>query len=260
MGQFAAVVSVHIGWGTAALLALVGFIAGGVNAVAGGGSLLSFPALLAVGYPAVQANVTNTVALVPGYLGGSLAYREELKPQRRRLIILGSVSFIGGLAGAILLVTSPGSVFRAIVPWLILFSCGLLGVQPLVTKWVQEKTQGGDAPLPVQVVAQIACAVYGGYFGAGLGVMMLAFLGLFLDDSLQKLNALKGLLSLIINLVAAVFFVIFGPVAWLPVLIMAGASLLGGNLGVFVARRLSPVVLRSVVVCVGVAVAVKLLI
>jgi len=245
---------------TALFLAGAGLVAGAVNAIAGGGSLISFPALLAVGYPALQANVTNTVALVPGYLGGTIAYRPELEGQRRRVIFLGAVSAAGGLAGAVLLITSPGSVFRAIVPWLILFSCGLLGAQPWVTAWVKKQTQGEEVAKPVQAVAQLAGAVYGGYFGAGLGVLMLAFLGIFLHDTLQRLNALKGLLSLVINVVAAAVFAIFGPVSWLAVLIMAVASLAGGNLGVLVARRLSPLVLRLLVIAVGVAVAVRLLV
>lgn len=251
---------VHLSLPSVLFLILAGLVAGAVNAIAGGGSLISFPALLAVGYPALQANVTNTVALVPGYLGGSLAYRPELAGQRPRIILLGAVSLLGGLVGAVILVISPGSVFRAIVPWLILFSCGLLAVQPVVTKWVKKQTSGQEAPRAVQAATQFAAAVYGGYFGAGLGVMMLALLGLFLHDSLQRLNALKGLLSLVINIIAAVFFAIFGPVAWLPVLIMAGASLLGGHLGVLAARRLSPPVLRTAVIAIGLAVGIRLLV
>jgi uncharacterized protein len=242
------------------LLVAAGAVAGAVNAIAGGGSLISFPALLSVGYPALTANVTNTVALVPGYLGGSLAYRPELAGQRARVRLLGAVSVAGGLSGAILLVLSPGSLFRAVVPWLILFACALLAVQPLVTRFVLDQSEGNEAPAPVQAGVQFLGSVYGGYFGAGLGVMMLAFLGLFLHDSLQRLNALKGLLSLLINLVAAIFFAVFGPVAWVPVAIMAVASLAGGNGGVYLARRLSPTVLRSVVVVFGVVVAVRLLV
>ena len=237
-----------------------GLAAGAINAIAGGGSLVSFPALLLVGYPAVQANVTNTVALVPGYLGGSLAYRPELKGQRNRVRLLGVVSVLGGLLGAVLLLVSPGSTFRAIVPWLILFSCALLGIQPYVTKFVESHTTGGgEAPPVVQAALQFLAAIYGGYFGAGLSVMTLALLGLLLQDTLQRLNALKGLLSLIINVAAALCFAVFGPVAWLPVAIMAIASLAGGHFGVQLARRLSPQVLRVVVIVFGVAVATKLL-
>lgn len=250
----------HLTYAQLALLAAAGIVAGGVNAIAGGGSLISFPALLGVGYPALVANVTNTVALVPGYFGGSLAYRPELKNQQSNIRFLGAISFAGGLAGSIILVESPASVFRSVVPWLILLSCALLTAQPIVGKWVQSHgKEGTPHPIPL-VVAQFLAAVYGGYFGAGLGVMMLAVLGIFLHDTLQRLNALKGLLSLVINLVSAIFFAIFAPVAWFPVLIMAIASLLGGNLGVVVARRLSNTVLRALVVAFGIVVAVRLLV
>src|SRR5579862_7726385 len=156
--------TVHISPPGAIYLAAAALIAGGVNAIAGGGSLLSFPALLSVGYPALQANVTNTVALVPGYAGGSLAYRPELAGQRNRAIPLAVASLAGGLAGGVLLLVSPGSVFRAIVPWLILFSCLLLAVQPLVTNWVKEQLNSDEAPKSVQMLAQGLAAVYGGYF------------------------------------------------------------------------------------------------
>lgn len=243
-----------------ALLIFAGFVAGAVNAIAGGGSLISFPALLAVGYPALVANVTNTVALVPGYLGGSLAYRPELVGQEKRIRVLGVISLAGGLVGSVLLVTSPASVFRQIVPWLILFSCGLLLLQPTVTRYVRSHQGEGNEYTPPVLAAQFLAAIYGGYFGAGLGVMMLAILGMFLHDTLQRLNALKGLLSLIINLVSAIYFALFGPVAWLPVLIMALASLAGGHFGVYVARRLSNTLLRGLVIAFGVVVAVRLLV
>lgn len=244
-------------------LVLAGIVAGAVNAIAGGGSLISFPALLAAGYPAVTANVTNTVALVPGYLGGSLAYRPELVGQRSRIQSLAAVSLVGGLVGSILLLIGPASLFRAIVPWLILFSCALLLGQPAVARFVrgqEQENRPADQHHWLLFPLQFLGAVYGGYFGAGLGVMMLAVLGMFLQDTLQRLNALKGLLSLVINLISAIFFALFGPVAWLPVLIMAAASLLGGSLGVFVARRLSNTLLRSLVIVFGVIVAVRLLV
>ena len=248
----------HLDAGRIAVLVLAGFVAGAVNAIAGGGSLISFPALLAVGYPALVANVTNTVALVPGYLGGSVAYRPELAGQRGRVRTLGAISLIGGLAGSVLLVTAPASLFRMIVPWLILFSCALLLVQPAVARLVARHQARADHPALV-LSSQFVAAVYGGYFGAGLGVLMLALLGMFLHDTLQRLNALKGLLSLIINLASAAFFAFFAPVAWLPVLLMAVASLLGGHLGVHLARRLSNGFLRVLVILFGVAVAVRLL-
>jgi uncharacterized protein len=249
-----------LGLGEAALLAGAGFLAGGVNAVAGGGSLISFPALLAVGYPSVDANVTNSVAVLPGYLGGSIGYRRELRGQRRRAGALAATSAAGALAGALLLLLGPESVFEAIVPFLILFACGLLAVQPLISRRLAPRSDHDDR-LPVRLhAAQFAAAVYGGYFGAGLGLLLLAVLALFVDDDLQRLNALKGLLSLLIGAVAALYFALFGPVAWAAAGIMALTTLAGGQAGVGVARRLSPGALRAVVIAFGVAVAVVLLV
>lgn len=243
-----------------AVLIVAGLVAGAVNAMAGGGSLISFPALLFVGYSPLVANVTNTVALVPGYLGGSVAYKEELKGQRRNVRDLSIISLAGGLLGAFLLLAGPASLFKAIVPWLILFACALLLLQPLVKRWLQDDEGVAKEHRVILCVTQFLGSIYGGYFGAGLGVLMLAVLGIFLGESLQRLNALKGLLSLVINVISAVFFAIFAPVAWLPVLIMAVASLAGGHLGVMIARRMSNTVLRAFVVVFGVVVAVKLLI
>jgi uncharacterized membrane protein YfcA len=248
---------VDLGPGELALLAGAGLLAGAVNAVAGGGSLISFPALLAVGYPSVPANVTNNVALLPGYVGGTYAYRRELAGQGPRARRLGATSAAGGLGGAVLLnVSSPG-VFEAIVPFLILLSCALLLAQPAAARAVERRGHRGR-PGAVHAATFLA-AVYGGYFGAGLGIMLLAVLGAFLPDDLQRLNALKGLLSLVISAVAVVYFALFGPVAWGAAAIMAVASLAGGQGGVRVARRLSATALRWVVVVFGTAVAIVLL-
>jgi uncharacterized membrane protein YfcA len=243
--------------GTAALLAAAGFGAGSVNAVAGGGSLITFPALLAAGYPSVTANVTNTIAVLPGYVGGSLAYREELRGQGARIRCLAITSALGAAAGATLLLVSPASVFEAVVPWLILAACGLLAAQPRVAAAARD----GRAGSPLVLHAALLCAtVYGGYFGAGLGIMLLAILGVFLDDDLQRLNACKGVLSLLVAVVSAVGFALFGPVAWDAVAIIGVMSLAGGATGVSVARRLPTPVLRGVVIVYGVAVAIVLLV
>jgi uncharacterized protein len=228
-----------------------------VNAVAGGGSLISFPALLAVGYSSISANVTNAVAVLPGYLGGSIGYRRELRGQRRRALALAGTSAAGALAGAILLLVSSEELFRGIVPFLILFSCALLAAQPLLARVMSRPAHERSLRLHGM---DFAAAVYGGYFGAGLGIMLLAVLELCIDDELQRLNALKGLLSLLIGSVAAVYFAFFGPVKWPAALVMAAASLVGGQAGVGLARRLDDRVLRAVVVVFGVAVAVVLLI
>jgi uncharacterized protein len=249
---------VELGAGELALLGAAGLLAGAVNAVAGGGSLISFPALLAVGYPSVPANVTNNVALLPGYVGGTLAYRRELAGQGPRARRLGATSAVGGLGGAVLLNVSPPGVFEAIVPFLILLSCALLIAQPAASRAVERRGHQGR-PALVHAGTLLA-AVYGGYFGAGLGIMLLAVLGAFLPDDLQRLNALKGLLSLVISAVAVVYFALFGPVAWAAAAVMAVTSLAGGQAGVRLARRLSAATLRWVVVVFGVTVAVALLV
>ena len=181
-----------------------------VNAVAGGGSLITFPALLAAGYPSVTANVTNSIAVLPGYVGGSLAYRRELGEQRGRIRALALTCAAGAATGAALLLVSPASVFEAIVPWLILAACALLAVQPRVAAWIARRGQGAPSPLGLHAALFLA-TVYGGYFGAGLGIMLLAILGVFVDDGLQRLNALQGLLSLLVAVVGAAAFAAVRP-------------------------------------------------
>jgi uncharacterized protein len=236
------------------LVAGAALLAGAVNAVAGGGTLLSFPALLLLGFPALTANVTSTIGLLPGYAGGSVAYRAELSVQRERVRWLGPIAVVGAIAGAILLTRTPSTVFAAIVPWLILGACALLLLQPVVTSRVRARRPVREQHRsPVLAVAQFLGGVYGAFFGAGLSVMMLAVLGLFIRDDLQRLNALKGILALIINVVAAIYFAFFGPVSWIAAAVMLPTSALGGFVGVALARRLSPTVLRTLVVAFGVA-------
>jgi len=251
---------VDLGAPEIALLLGAGFLAGAVNAIAGGGSLISFPALLAVGYPSIAANVTNQVALLPGYLGGSVGYRRELSGQGRRTLFLSLTSSVGALIGAVLVVLSPEELFERIVPFLILFSCVLLAVQPAISRRVRPAGGEGSERGSVSLHAmQFAASIYGGYFGAGLGIMLLAVLALTLDEGLQRLNALKGLLSLVIGAVSVVYFAFFGPVAWIAAAVMAAASYGGGQVGVGLARRLSARLLRALVLVFGVGVAVWLL-
>ena len=245
----------------ALLLAAAGFAAGAVNAVAGGGSLISFPALLGAGYGSVTANVTNAVAVLPGYLGGSLAYRRELEGQRRRVVALSATTAVGAVLGGWILIVSPASVFEAIVPFLILASCALLAAQPALSRVIRPAARGEDEHRSLRLHAgAFLAAIYGGYFGAGLGILLLAVLGVTLHDSLQRLNALKGLLSFAIGLAAVAYFAIFGPIAWGPAALMAVASLAGGQAGVAIARRLRPGPLRALIVAFGVAVAIWLLV
>jgi uncharacterized membrane protein YfcA len=239
-------------------LAGAAFAAGAINAVAGGGSLISFPALIAAGYPAKTANVTNTVALWPGYASGSFGYRHELRRQRSRLLALALPSIGGALVGSIILVATPAAAFEAIVPFLILFAVALLAFQePLAAFALSHRlSASGASRVPFALhIATFMNAVYGAYFGAGLGIITLAFLTILLPDDIQHSNALKGMLSLIINAVAVVYFAAFGPVAWLPAVVMAGGAVAGGYLGVGVARRLGRVWLRYAVIAYGLVVA-----
>jgi uncharacterized membrane protein YfcA len=244
-------------------LAAAGFVAGAINAVAGGGSLISFPALLAAGYAAKPANVTNTVAIWPGTLGGSYAYRAELGRQRLRILVLLGPAVAGALAGSALLLSTSSDTFDAIVPFLIMIGVLLILFQDRIGKLTSGRhfvSQGADhIPISLMVVVFLG-AVYGGYFGAGLGIILLGSLSIMLPDDLQHSNALKGILASVVNGVAVVYFVAFGPVRWGPAALMAGAALMGGYLGVGLARRLGQVWLRRAVVVYGTIAAIVLLV
>lgn len=235
--------------GEAGLLAAAAVGAGIVNAIAGGGTLLTFPALLAVGVGPVPANATNTLALWPGQLSGAIAYRGHLGEERRRAITLAIPSILGGAGGAALVLALPARSFEAAVPWLILFACALLALQDLV-KRALAKVRGADHPAAIWT-AQFAISVYGGYFGAGMGILMLAAMGILLASSLQHANALKVLFSFLVNGVAAICFLLFGPVHFPAALIMATGAALGGWIGARLAQRLPPAGMRWVAIGVG---------
>lgn len=237
-----------------ALVAGAALAAGAVNAIAGGGSLLTFPALVAAGLPTVTASVTNTVALCPGYLGATWAQRRELAGQGPRLGTLVPLSAVGGLAGGLLLLHTSESLFRSVVPFLILFAAVLLALQDVIRKRLFGHARHARS-LAVAVVPVGLAAVYGGYFGAGVGVIMLGFLGIALDDNLIRLNALKQALSLACNIAAAVFFLTSGRIDWTVTAIMAGAALLGGLLGGALVSRIPANVLRWVIVTFAVGLA-----
>jgi uncharacterized membrane protein YfcA len=247
---------------TLILLALAAGVAGGVNAVAGGGTLITFPALIAAGYAPKIANVTNTVAIWPGTIGGSLAYRGEIAERRRRALSLLPASILGAASGAaLLLLTRPGD-FARVVPWLIYFACVLLAFQGRLARVAVARGMHAAADEPVPPVLHIAIffvAIYGGYFGAGIGILMLAFLGIVAPDTLHHSNALKGLMALVINFVALVAFALFSSVAWGPAAVMAVAATTGGYLGVRLARRINPTLLRTLIVGYGLVVATVLL-
>ena len=229
-------------------------VAGAVNAIAGGGSLISFPALVAAGLPPVVASVTNTVAMCPGYLGATLSQRADLVGQGRRAALVLPVGALGGVAGALLLLHTGDAAFAAVVPWLILAASLLLAIQPRLRAWLAGRSAAPRTAALATIPVGLA-AVYGGYFGAGMGVMVLAALAIVLDDSLTRLNALKQTVSLAVNVAAAIVFVCSGRVDWPLAAVMLACSLAGGWIGGRVAARISPTVLRWVVVTVGIGVA-----
>jgi uncharacterized membrane protein YfcA len=240
------------------LVLAAGTLAGAINAVAGGGTLISFPALLSVGISPVTANITSSVGLLSGYAGGSVAYRQELEGQRERAKGLLIAAVVGGLVGAVLLLLTPGERFRDVVPFLILLSSALLAVQPRLAGWL--KGHGSDRPAwQVQVPVGLA-AVYGSYFGGALGVILLAVLGLLVADELQRLNALKGVLSLVINLAGVAVFLFTGHVDWLAAGLLAVGAYLGATVGVKAARKLPGQTVRAFVVVAGLVVGVTLLV
>jgi uncharacterized membrane protein YfcA len=242
------------------VLAVAGFVAGLINAVAGGGSLVSFPALLLTGMPAVAANATNTLAVWPGSVSSTWAYRGFIVEERRRATALAIPSLVGGLLGSIVLLHTPEKAFRAIVPWLILFACGLLLAQARVARLVASRRGAAETHVPWGLwVTQFLISVYGGYFGAGIGILMLAAMGIFLPDAVQRANGLKVLFAGLINGISAVYFLAVGA-AWLPqAALMAVCALAGGWVGAHVAQRLPARVFRAVVVVYGVVIALKLL-
>ena len=267
----------------AVLLLLAGLAAGTINTVVGSGSLITFPTLLAFGYPPLLANVTNNVGLVPGAVSGVYGYRAELSGQRHRLTVLGTASLCGGLTGAILLLVLPATAFKAIVPVLIVIALVMVVIQPKLGEWVAarqaRRDNGGDDGAgskpasfggkdlnngsgtvgPVLWVLVALTGVYGGYFGAAQGVLLIGLLGIAFTDGLQRVNAAKNVLAGLVNGIAAVVFIAVSHVAWGAAALIAVGSVLGGQVGARVGRRLPPWGLRLVIVCVGIAALVKLL-
>ena len=239
-------------------VALAAMAAGAINALAGGGTLITFPTLTFLGIPAVAANVTNTVALCPGYFGGTLAQANDLRGQSKRLWLLLPASAIGGVIGGFLLLQTGEKLFKELVPYLILLASGLLAIQDPVRAWLTRRMaqeQGGGleklAWLPVGLAS-----VYGGYFGAGLSVIVLSALGLTLEDTLTRLNALKQAVGFAVNVAAAIFFLFSGQVVWSVALVMAVGALIGGTLGGKLAGRVKPATLRWTVVTIGVIISI----
>ena len=232
-----------------AVLSASAVAAGIVNAIAGGGTLITFPALLATGVPAVSANATNTVAIFPGQLASSFAYKSHILDERRRALALAVPSILGGIAGAWLLLALPEKSFEKAIPWLIIFACVVLAFQGQL-KVLVGRARHANHPAALWI-AQLLISIYGGYFGAGIGILMLAAMGILLPSSIQHANALKVLFSLLINAVAAVYFVAMGAVQAPEAAIMAVASIAGGFAGARLAQRLPPAGMRGFAIAVG---------
>jgi uncharacterized membrane protein YfcA len=247
--------------GEIAAIAIAGMAAGTINTVVGSGTLITFPVLLAFGYAPVTANVSNTIGLVPGSVSGAVGYRRELTGQGRRALRLGTMSVLGGLTGAVLLLVLPASAFETIVPAFIAAALVLTVMQPRLSRWLARREI--DLEHPRSLFAPLAVyltGVYGGYFGAAQGILLLAILGVALDQNLQRTNALKNVLAGLVNGVAGVYFIFAAHVDWGPAAIIAATSIVGAQLGARYGRRLPPRALRATIVAVGIFAIVRLLV
>ncbi|MFL6125671.1 sulfite exporter TauE/SafE family protein [Actinophytocola sp.] len=244
-----------------AIVVAAGFLAGGINTVVGSGTLITFPVLLGLGYPPVVANVSNSLGLVPGSVTGAIGYRRELTGQGRRLVRFGAVTVVGAVAGALLLLVLPPDAFESVVPVLIVLALVLVLLQPFVQRWLAKRSPDrhphGGIPLLLGV---FATAVYGGYFGAAQGVILVALMGILMDETLQRVNGIKNVFVATANLVSGVVFVFVADVDWLVVGLLAGGSILGGLVGARIGRRLRPSWLRATIVVVGSVAIVQLIV
>jgi uncharacterized protein len=243
-----------------ALLGFVGLLGGAINSIAGGGSLVVFPAMLATGMTPLQANVTNSISQWPGYLGGVLGFRPDLEPQMHRVRQVVLAAIIGSTVGCILLLSLPSSAFDAVVPVLVLGAAVLLYFQPRLKKFAEARQSARSGPQWELPVAVGLGAVYGGYFGGALGVIMLGVLAAVSPDTLRRNNALKSSISLVTATVTVVAFALFAPVEWWAVAVTAPMALVGGVLGAKIARRIREDVLRWVVILLSLSVSIWLFI
>jgi hypothetical protein len=237
-----------------------GGAAGAINVVVGSGTLITFPVLLAFGYAPVVANVSNTIGLVPGSLAGAVGYRQELRGQGARIAKLATATAAGAVTGAVLLLTLPPSAFKAIVPVFIVIALVLIVAQPRLTAMLRRRGPDALEHLgPATLLAVFATGVYGGYFGAAQGILLLSILGLALHDTLQRINATKNVLAGLANLLAGLIFAVVAHVSWPAVGLIAAGSVIGGTLGGRYGRRLPPAALRAIIVAVGIVAIVRLL-
>jgi uncharacterized protein len=245
-------------WHIAAIFA-AGIAAGTINTVVGSGTLITFPTLLAFGYAPVTANVSNTIGLVPGSISGAIGYRRELDGQRERVVAVGGAALCGGIVGSVLLLTLPASAFKAIVPFFIAVALILILTQKQINRVIGHHRRGhGEGVGLATLIGSFCGGIYGGYFGAAQGILVLSILSLTIDDSLQRLNAVKVITTGVTNLVAGVVFVIAAHVAWDVAGLIAAGSVIGGQIGSRFGRKLPPAALRVLIVVVGVIAIVRL--
>lgn len=241
-------------------IGFAGIWAGMINTIVGSGTLVTFPVLLALGYPPLTANVSNGLGLVPGSLAGAIGYRRELAGLRGRVIRIATVSMLGALVGAGLLLLLPAQAFTAVVPALVALAVVLVIVQPFLARRLAARRGAARTDVgPWLLLGSFGTGIYGGYFGAAQGVLLVALLGICLDDDLQRHNAVKNVTTMLVNLISGLVFALIAPVSWPVVALIAVGSILGGMLGAKIGRRLSPVLLRAVIVVVGLAAIVRLL-
>lgn len=246
-------------WWEALAVLGAGIGAGGINAVVGSGTLLTFPVLLALGFPPVVATVSNSIGLAPGSLTGAIGYRRELAGQRTRLLRFGAMSFLGAITGGILLLNLPERVFTVVVPILILLACVLIVLQPRINAWLRARRPARPNGGPLLPFGIYGAGVYGGYFAAAQGIILIGLIGSSLDEELQRVNALKNALTFVVNSTAAVFYIVFATPSWPVVCLIAVGSVVGGYLGARFGRRLRPVALRVLVVVIGLTAVAQLL-
>ncbi len=241
-------------------LFLAAFVAGAINSVAGGGTLLTFPTLLSIGVPPIAANATSTVALVPGSFSAFYGYRDEMRDSRREVLLFAIPSVIGGGVGALFVSRVGDRTFAALVPWLIFGATVLFAIQPAVKRWLESAAEHDERKrAPYVVVFQLLVSVYGGFFGAGMGILMLAALGFLGVRGIHRMNGVKNLAAVCINGVAAITFAILGRVRWGYAAWMAVAALLGGLIGAGMAKRMGERNVRRLVIGIGIAIGVAML-
>ncbi|MER8073742.1 sulfite exporter TauE/SafE family protein [Streptomyces sp. NPDC094034] len=244
---------------------VAGISAGTINTIVGSGTLITFPVLLATGLPPVTATVSNALGLIPGAISGAIGYRAELTGQRRRVLRLSAAALVGGLGGAALLLALPSTAFETIVPVLVTLALVLIILQPRLARAVQARrarkgTSARPSGGPLLFTGILLASVYGGYFTAAQGIIYLSLMGMLLDDTMQRLNAVKNILAAVVNTVAALFFLFVAEFDWTAVVLIAVGSAIGGQLGAKVGRKLPPAALRWLVVAVGVVAIVQLLV